>query len=479
MSSRLQKIALGSLIAFLIIALNLTYWSVIERDGLRARGDNPRRIEDERAIVRGSLLDRNGIVLAHSEPSGRLSSGRLAQQRVYPHSAAFSVTGYYSLIYGSSGAEFAFDRLLRGAARADIWSAVLGEALNRPPQGEDVRLTVDASLQAIAQEAFGAHQGALVLLEVPSGAIQALYSAPLYNSNTLDADWARLRADPRAPLLNRALQGAYKMGGALQLVIYSAMLANPAAQLQDLTRAAEPIRLDGLTISCLVESPSTIESLSSALARGCPSPFAEFALAYPAEVQEKIGAFGLLSAPRLDGYPTAPEPMSPPLDSLLDSADRLRAAVGQGDLSVTPLHMALLASGIANHGNLVTPYIAEAVRPPNSETWQPLPRLILERAATTREAASRIRAALREAVLSGNAQAAASPNLPPEVTLYAYASLAFSADGRDGWLIGFVDLPDGRALAIAVVVEDVESVDIAARIGGRVLAAAARRALQT
>lgn len=141
--------------------------------------------------------------------------------------------------------------------------------------------------------------------------------------------------------------------------------------------------------------------------------------------------------------------------------------------------MALLASGIANHGNLVTPYIAEAVRPPNSETWQPLPRLILERAATTREAASRIRAALREAVLSGNAQAAASPNLPPEVTLYAYASLAFSADGRDGWLIGFVDLPDGRALAIAVVVEDVESVDIAARIGGRVLAAAARRALQT
>lgn len=478
MSSRLQKVAVGSLIAFLVVALNLTYWSTIERDALRARADNPRRFDDERAIVRGSILDRNGVVLAYSEPAARLPSGRIAQRRVYPQASAFSVTGYYSLIYGSSGAEFAFDRALRGAARADWWSAVLGEALNRPPQGDDVRLTVDAALQTAAAQAFGAYRGALVLLEVPSGAIRALYSTPLYNPNTLDADWAQLRSDPRAPLVNRALQGSYQMGSALQLVIYSAMLANPAAQPQDLTGAAAPLNVNGLSLPCAVEPPAPIESLQSALAYGCPSLFAKFTVQYPAEVQEKISAFGLLSALRLDGYPTAPEPRGIMLDALIDPDDRLREGAGQGDLTVTPLHMALVASGIANHGNLVSPYIAEALRPPDSDNWEPLPRTPLERAAATREAAGRIRAALRQAALSGSAQAAMSPALPPEVTLYAHAGLAFSGNGRSGWLIGFVDLPDGRALAIAVVVEAAEDVHVAARIGGQLLAAAAQHALQ-
>ncbi len=477
MSGRIQNIAVGSLIAFLIVALNLAYWSAIERDVLRARADNPRRIEDERAILRGSIVDRNGVVLARSEPTVRLPSGRIAQRRVYPQASASSATGYYSLIYGSSGAEFAFDRALRGAARMDLWSAVLGELLNRSPRGDDLRLTVDASLQAAAAEAFGAYSGALVLLEVPSGAIWALYSAPLYDPNTLDADWERLRSDPRAPLLNRALQGAYQIGGALQLVIYSAMLANPALQPQAFDSAAAPVTIDNLTVRCLVESPLPIESLQSALARGCPNLFAEFAVQHPAEVQEKISAFGLLSAPRLNGYPTAPELPSTPLDALRDPSERLRAALGQGDLRATPLQMALVASGIANHGNVVTPYIAEALRAPDSEAWEAMPRASLERAAMTREAAGRVRAALREAVLSGSARAAAQFNFPPETTLHAHASLAFSGAGQDSWLIGFVDLPDGRALAIAVVVEAAEDAQVAARIGGQLLAMAAWRAL--
>lgn len=478
MSRRLQNVAIGSLLAFLVVALSLTQWSVIERDGLQARADNPRRIEAERAIQRGSIVDRNGVVLARSEPIGRMLSGAVAQRRIYPQESAFSVTGYYSLIYGSSGAEFAFDRALRGAARSDFWAAVLDEALNRPPRGDDLRLTVDAHLQTVAKQAFGDYRGAAVLLEVPSGALWALYSAPLYDPNTLDADWERLRADPSAPLLNRALQGAYQMGGALQLVIYSAMLANPAMQPQDFSAANEPINVNGLTLACIAQSLDPIESLQSALARGCPRLFAEFAVDYPAEVQEKISAFGLLSAPRLDGYPVVVDARSTPLNALSDPDDRLRAGAGQGDLTVTPLQMALVASAIANHGNLVTPYIAEALRAPDSETWEVLPRLPLERAAMTREAAGRMRAALRESVLAGSAQAAAMPDLPPEATLYAHASLAFSGEGRNGWLIGFVDLPDGRALAIAVLVESVEDAQVAARIGGRLLTAALQRALQ-
>jgi hypothetical protein len=61
--------------------------------------------------------------------------------------------------------------------------------------------------------------------------------------------------------------------------------------------------------------------------------------------------------------------------------------------------------------------------------------------------------------------------------LYAHASQAFSGASQNSWLIGFVDLPDGRALAIAVVVEAAEDAQIAARIGGQLLAAAAWRAL--
>lgn len=478
MGRRLQNVAIGSLIAFLIVALNLTYWSVIERDRLRTRADNPRRIEAERATVRGRILDRNSVVLARSEPSGRMLSGAVAQRRVYPQESAFSVTGYYSLVYGSSGAEFAFEDALRGTARSDAWSAALDELLNRPLRGDDLRLTVDVQLQVVAAQAFGEHCGAAVLLEVPSGAVRLLYSTPIYDPNTLDADWERLRNDPSAPLLNRALQGTYQLGGALQLIIYAAMLANPAGQPHTFASAALPLSLDALTVRCAVEPSAPIKGLEDALAYGCPRLFAEFALEYPAQVQEKIAAFGLLSVSPLDGYPVAAERRVTPLNELTAPTDRLRAGVGQGDLTVTPLQMALVASGIANYGNLVTPYIADALRAPDSETWQPVSRLSIERAAMTREAAERMRAALRESVLSGSAQAALTSDLPPEATLYAHASLAFSGNTQHGWLIGFVALPDGRALALATVVESVEDVHIAARIGGRLLASAAQRALQ-
>ncbi len=477
MSGRIRNVAVGSLIAFLIVAISLTYWSVVARDDLRAREDNPRRLEDERAIVRGGIFDRNAVVLARSEPTVRLPSGRMAHRRVYPQSSTFSATGYYSLIYGSSGAEFAFDRALRGAARTDVWAAALGEALNRPPLGDDLRLTIDARLQQVATTAFGERRGAAIVLEVPSGAVWALFSTPLYDPNTLDADWERLRNDPAAPLVNRALQGIYQPGGALQVVIYSALLANPALQPQDFGTAAVPLRLNNLTLRCALEVGAPIDSLQTAFVRGCPPLFAEFAESYPAEVQEKIAAFGLLGAPLLSGYPVAAARPATPLGELNAADERRLAGAGQADLTVTPLQMAVVAGGIANYGNLITPYIADALRAPNAERWEPIQRTFLERAATTRESAERIRAAMREAALNGSARAANVPNLPPEATLYAHASLAFSGEGQNGWLIGFVELPDGRSLAAAVLIEDVQNVHEAARIGGELLAHAARLAL--
>lgn len=86
-----------------------------------------------------------------------------------------------------------------------------------PVVGNNLTLTVDAKLQAMAEKAFGNRRGALVAIEPATGGILALVSVPSYDPNLFvdgitSADWQELNESPDRPLVNRALNGAYPPG---------------------------------------------------------------------------------------------------------------------------------------------------------------------------------------------------------------------------------------------------------------------------
>jgi cell division protein FtsI/penicillin-binding protein 2 len=127
------------------------------------------------------------------------------------------VTGYTDPIYGQSGLEASLDLYLRGLQgnpASSIWWDHL--VYGQPPPGLNVRLSLDLELQRQADELLGDHTGAIVLINAASGEILAMASHPTFDPNQLDTQASTLLQDPGSPLLDRAAQGQYPPGDALQ-----------------------------------------------------------------------------------------------------------------------------------------------------------------------------------------------------------------------------------------------------------------------
>ncbi len=86
-----------------------------------------------------------------------------------------------------------------------------------PVAGNNMTLTIDAKLQAVAEQAFGERRGALVAIEPSTGGILALVSMPGFDPNLFidgidPQSWDELNNSPDKPMVNRALNGAYPPG---------------------------------------------------------------------------------------------------------------------------------------------------------------------------------------------------------------------------------------------------------------------------
>jgi cell division protein FtsW (lipid II flippase) len=192
-------------------ALTNGWWAIVRGPDLLTRPDNPRRIIEDRFVPRGRLLDRNNELINTTEGT------RGTYRRVYQYPDLAPVTGYNHPIYGQSGIEASLDeylRGLRGNPAATIWWNHLLYGMS--PTGLDVRLSLDLSLQARADELMVDQHGAVVLLNAQSGEILVMSSHPSFAPSRLDEIGAGLNKDPNKPLINRAAQGLYPTGTMLQ-----------------------------------------------------------------------------------------------------------------------------------------------------------------------------------------------------------------------------------------------------------------------
>ncbi len=491
MTHELNRVTAALLILFGAAALSVLFWSVVQGESLLARDDNARNVIAEQRIRRGAILDREGAVLAHSV---EMRSG--VMRRDYPEPGVASVTGYYSLRFGTAGIEATFDDLLRGEGLRNDWQELRDQALHRAPVGGDVRLTLDLDVQQAALAAMQGRSGAVVIAEVPSGRVLALVSAPGYDPNQLEAQWEVLTRDQAAtPLLNRVTNGLYQPGGVLQTVLLAELLgtraelpqggatvlSEPVPQPEGAPGALDAVTVNGLRLGCLPGAPDD-PTLAEAYVFGCPGAFiaaAEAGQIAPERLWARLGTMGLLSPPTLDGLATIAAEEVSPLDEGTDPATLRKALAGQGDLTITPLHMLQIVAAIANSGQGVPLTLVDATRTPGAE-WQ-MAGLPGERPAMLRaDVAGALRLAMLQAAAQSPAVRQAAELLDAgELVLYGHSALAYSGpDERPiAWFVGFVDRGSGSetdALAVVVVIEQQSDPGVAAQVAGAVLAAASR-----
>ncbi|MBP6015517.1 MAG: FtsW/RodA/SpoVE family cell cycle protein [Candidatus Promineofilum sp.] len=252
LARRIERLGIAILLTFAIVALTLTYWSVIRADSLLAREDNPRLIEAERRVHRGRIVDRHGTVLAETTgPADGLF-------RVYPLAESGPAVGYYSLRFGSAGIEEAYDAHLRGRSES-FWGDALRRLFHAPFTGADVRLTLDAGLQREATQLMSqaGTTGSLVLLEIvtvdggPVADIRAMVSNPGYDPNRIDNEFETLSATEPGPLFNRATQGLYQPGLVVQPLIMAAAVDDELLDLEETPiDPFAPVTLHGQELRC-------------------------------------------------------------------------------------------------------------------------------------------------------------------------------------------------------------------------------------
>jgi peptidoglycan glycosyltransferase len=419
------------LAGFVLLALAAGYWQLYASTTLaRDPALNAARLQAaEERVTRGRILTADGQVVADNGPDRR---------RVYARVDLAHVVGYDSARYGLAGVEALADDRLSG--HAGNFGALAAEWLQLPRRGADVTLTIDAQLQAAAARALGGRPGAIVVLDVHTGAVLVMLSQPGFDPNQLETQGPAWSSDPATPLLNRATQGLYPPGSIFKTITLAGVLENGVAQPSTPMDCPAQIVVQGATIVSHNEPRSGgTHDLTGAYAWSCNTAFARLGLSLGAgRLRATAQGFGWEEVIPL-GLPVAASRLEL-TPGFLSSDDVALAATayGQGELLVTPLQMALVAAAVANRGQAPTPYLVQQTTPP--EFW---------RRALAPATADQVAEIMRTSGRDGWARTATTPAL-------AVAGKTGTAEAPPGlphaWYLGFAPA-DRPAIAFAVVVE--------------------------
>ncbi len=409
---------------------------------------DPRLQARESMIKRGDILDRHGEVLACSLPAER------GYQRCYPlGNAAAHVTGYCSQQYGSAGLEKSMAPVLLGLRDEDVLRNLRNRILGRPASGRDIMLTIDAGLQAHAARLLQGHVGAAVVLNPATGEVLALASYPAYDP----AVPGKYIDGRKAPLLNRACQGAYPPGSVFKIVTAAAVLAHEPRAAEQTVHCTGELVINGFVLRD--NAAHGLVDFYEAFAASCNVAFARYGLA--------LGAEKLVQQARACGIGKRPEFPLPvyaghiPPAGAMDGPALASTAIGQGEVLLSPLHAALLACAVANEGLVMKPYIVAGYENPYGRFSRRHPEKWLR--AMDPAVAAVIKQQMVAAVAGGTGRAAALPGV-------AVAGKTGSAENPHGpphaWFVGFAPAERPR-VAVAVLLENAGS-------GGRQAAPLAR-----
>ena len=158
-----------------------------------------------------------------------------------------AVTGYYSVLYGSSGVERSTDEVLNGNDDRLFARRLSDLITGRDPSGGNVVLTIDPAVQQAAYDELTSrdYAGAVVALRPQTGEILAMASTPSYDPNPLASHssedqtsaWARFNDAEPPVLTNRAISETYPPGSTFKLVDTAAALQNGFTPDSQLTAA--------------------------------------------------------------------------------------------------------------------------------------------------------------------------------------------------------------------------------------------------
>ncbi|HJP88404.1 MAG TPA: penicillin-binding protein 2 [Candidatus Limnocylindrales bacterium] len=460
----LGRVGLALAIAFGGLALGAGYWQVIESANLSSAGDDAAVIAAARNVKRGEIFDRDGVRLAWNKKD---RNGE--PYRTYADDSLSGVLGYASRQYGTAGLESAWNAQLSGVISADPLRELTRKFRADQSDPQDIRTTLVLQLQEAAVKALGRNKGAVVMLDPRTGEVLALASTPTFDASaiadpsTAAKTFDKLRNDKSLPLLPRATSGLYIPGSVFKIVTATAALGSGAVS-PSTTYADQPAAektgwlVDGFRVTDghHAATGSTPLDFEHAIEVSCNIWFAETGV--------RTGGDALTAWASKMGFGSAlpfdlPTRVSQVTNGggtygggFSDKVELANAGYGQGEVLVTPLQMALVASTIANDGVLMQPHLVMQATAEDGSTTTINPT-VMSRVLPS-EIAQEIGKAMRLAVAGDLGQRYTNGASVRGLAVAGKSGTAeLDAKSPHSWFIGYAPYDDPQVV-IAVLVEN-------------------------
>jgi penicillin-binding protein 2 len=396
-------------------------------------------------------------------------------------------------LVGQAGLEQQYNKRLMGH---DGWRSVIvnsrgvevSEAARRAPaDGPSLTLTLDAHLLEAMQRGFAGRPGSAVALDPRTGEVLGLISIPAFDPNGFatgidPAAWNRLATDPETPLMNRVIQGQYAPGSLFKVVVATAALETGVIDPSTTFFCPGRVTLYDTLFHCNKPAGHGWVNVVKALEQSCNVFFYQVGVRLEIDRIARYARLMGLGAPTgIDLPHEAPGLIPSPTWKLRTqkapwyAGETVSVAIGQGQVTVTPLQMARLLAVVSNGGRLVQPHLArEGTAPmaPVALGLKPATLAVVKEGlcAVVNNVGTGWRARLADVVVcgkTGSAQVVARSRLQREKERGGAATSILP----HGWFMAFAPAEDARIALVVLVEHGGSGGEAAAPVAREILAA--------
>jgi len=480
-----------------VFSARLAYLQLIYGSEFKKRSENNYLRIVEQYPERGLIYDREGLALAANKPieySGASdmyfsSSSAFSLIRRYPENGFLHLLGFLqkngNILRGASGIELAYDDVMRGHPKQNIEEIdangeVFGYGVRSfLTEGFDVKTSISRGLQFQLSEFIekiaknrGFSGGAAIVMDVSNGNVLAIVSYPEFNPNLLvmgvtEQEFNKILNDSGKPFFNRALSGLYPPGSIIKPIIAAAALA------ENIINPAKIIITDGKLILPNPYAPDKPNvfldwknhgpvDMKKAIAVSSNVYFYSIGGGYGAQrglgietINKYLRLFGFEQKTGID-IPGEQNGLLPDTRKIVNGrawsiGDTYHASIGQGDILVTPIQMAVYATAIASNGTIFKPQIMDSIVDSNKHVIKKNNSKIKQTSVLDKKIFDVVKDGMRLAVTEGTAQGLSG--FPFSVA----AKTGTAEIGKTGkvhsWSIGFAPYENPK-IAFAIIMEN-------------------------
>ncbi len=426
---------------FLAMIAYFVYFLAIESDDFINNEYNGLQTLFEDDVIRGEILTSDGYVIAETITDSEGNS-----TRHYPYGNMFAhATGYSAKVRTGLEKQMNFTLLRSHGFFVD---QLVCELTGEKKIGDKVISTLRYDLQETAYNALGNYDGAVVVMEPSTGKILAMVSKPTYNPNTIEEDWDRLQEG--SALYNRVSQGQYTPGSIFKmLTLLSFMESNPDTYQNYSYECTGEITIGDKTMHCASNQKHGTVDLKTSFTKSCNTSFANMMQSVDEEVFQKVCDSMLFNQNLPIAFESSVSSFA--ISENDELALKMDTAIGQGKTLVSPLHMAMIASAVANDGVVMRPQLVEKVENYNGITVEET------KAKAYKTLFNETQINVLSDFMRGTVEEGTANRLNKETyTAYGKTGTAQTTDDlhkTNAWFVGYAE-KDGKEIAIAVIVED-------------------------